>query len=154
MGFQKSAWWTVLALAGCCLTGCTSLENGYVDALTFEGDLPPEARALRSHSASDLVEFGPPGVREFEIARRFEHGVDGFPLDRRCALVFNDISGSRTTRIRQDLLRAGTQTLTYLGFPNGRAAARRLRRSDTVPVTTAEADRCDDVVQALASSAG
>lgn len=153
MGFQKSLGRVAITLVGGVLTGCASLEHGYVDALTFEGDLPPEARALRSKSASDLAAFAPPGVREFEIARRFEHGLDGFPLDRRCALVFNDISGRRTTRIQQDLLRAGTQTLTYQGFPNGRAAARRLRRSDSVPVTAAEADRCDDIVQALASSA-
>lgn len=144
---------SLLAIGALLLSGCASVEGAYVDVLTFEGDIPPEARELQSDTAGNLVAYGAPGVREFEIARRFERGNKGFPLDVRCALVFNDLSGRRTTRIRQDMLNAGTQTLTYQGFPNGRVAARRLRWNDPTPITNLDVSRCEDIVDGLRSAA-
>lgn len=115
----------------------------------FEGDLPPEARTLADKSAHDLISFAPAGVREFEIGRRFERGNKGFPSDQRCALIFYEASGKTVTRIRQNMGAAGVQTLTYLGFPNGRVAARRLRRSDPAPVTRQDLSRCQSLLNSL-----
>ena len=131
------------------LAGCVSLENAYADFGVFEGDLPPEARTLADKSAHDLISFAPAGVREFEIGRRFERGNKGFPSDQRCALIFYEASGKTVTRIRQNMGAAGVQTLTYLGFPNGRVAARRLRRSDPAPVTRQDLSRCQSLLNSL-----
>jgi hypothetical protein len=131
------------------LSGCVSLENAYTELGVFEWDLPPEARNLADKSPHDLIAFAPAGVREFEIGRRLEHGSKGFPSDRRCALIYFEASGRTPTRIRQNMGAAGTQTLTYMGFPNGRVAARRLKRSDPAPVTRAEVSRCESLVNGL-----
>ena len=116
-----------LALAALAVSACTSTENLVTDLISSESRLPPEVRTHEDLSNEDLMVFGSPGLKEFEIARRFEAGTHGFPRDLKCALVFYSVSGQTRTVLREDRAAGGAgQRITYLGFPQARAAARRL----------------------------
>lgn len=117
---------------GASVAACASLEHGIIDATTFENDLPTEVRNLSTVSRESLTTFGHPGVREFEIGRRFEAGSMGFPKDLPCALAFYDVAGQTPTRLREQTSPAVTQVVTYRGLGNARLAARRLRRDGVV----------------------
>lgn len=109
------------------IAGCTSTENLVTDLITGERDLPHEVREHEALSPPELVILGQPGIWQFEAGRRFEAGVRGFPKSEACALLFFDVAGRTRTAIRADSLTGGAgQRLTYLGLPQGRAAARRL----------------------------
>ncbi len=107
------------------------------DLFVSETQLPVEVRTHETLSAKELMVFGQPGVKEFEIARRFEAGRAGFPKSEACALTFFEVSGRTRTVIREDRLAGGAgQPITYLGFPQARAAARRLKGQGVVPATS------------------
>ena len=107
------------------------------DLFASEKQLPVEVRSHEILSAEELMVFGDPGVKEFEMARRFEAGRAGFPRSDACALTFFEVSGRTRTVIREDRLAGGAgQPITYLGFPQARAAARRLKGQGVVPATS------------------
>lgn len=129
-----------LGVAALALSACTSTENLVTDLITTESRLPAEARAHEGLSTDELMVFGNPGLKQFEIARRFEAGTHGFPTNPECALVFYRESGQTTTVLREDSAAGGAgQRVTYLGFPQARAAARRLE-SEGVSAMPSQAD--------------
>lgn len=103
------------ALAGC--VGTTGIENAYS---------PRSSVALRSSNLAELVGCVPEGMAAFELARRFETG-HGITRNLGCALLLCDIAGRTPVRVREDGIMPATRTVTYLGPPHGRQAARRLR---------------------------
>lgn len=93
--------------------------------------------------------FGQPGLKEFEIARRFEAGSFGFPIKPECALSFYRRSGSTRTVLREDRAAGGAnQPITYLGFPPARTAARRLE-AEGMTVRSDEASCLSSVRRAV-----
>lgn len=118
-----------LAMAGLALAACTSTENFVTDLITSEHHLPPEVRVHEDMSTEDLVLLGSPGLKQFVVARRFEAGTHGFPINPQCALLFYQISGKTMTVLRENRAAGGSQRITYLGFPQARAAARRIEAS-------------------------
>ncbi|WP_162938749.1 hypothetical protein [Brevundimonas naejangsanensis] len=116
-----------MAFAALSLSACTSTENLVTDLISSESRLPAEARTHEALANEDLMVFGEPGLRQFEMARRFEAGTHGFPVSLDCALAFYRVAGQTRTVLREDRAAGGSgQRITYLGFPPGRAAARRL----------------------------
>lgn len=125
------------ALGIASLAACATTENAMTDLFASEAQLPAEVRSHETLSTEELMVFGNPGVKEFEIARRFEAGRAGFPKSDACALTFFEVSGRTRTVIREDRLAGGAgQPITYLGFPQARAAARRLKGQGVVPATS------------------
>lgn len=130
----RSASWVIVAALS--LSACTSIENQVTDLISSsESRLPREAIAHQELSNEELMVFGQPGLKEFEIARRFEAGSFGFPIKPECALSFYRRSGATRTVLREDRAAGGAnQPITYLGFPPARTAARRLEAEGmTVP---------------------
>lgn len=139
-GLQRWSKWLCAAFGMASLSGCTTTENAMADLFVSETQLPVEVRSHETLSTEELMVFGDPGVKEFEIARRFEAGRAGFPRSDACALTFFEVSGRTRTVIREDRLAGGAgQPITYLGFPQARAAARRLKGQGVVPATSVAA---------------
>ena len=136
-GLQTWPKWLFVALGMATLSACTTTENAMADLFVSETQLPAEVRSHEALSTEELMVFGDPGVKEFEIARRFEAGRAGFPKSDACALTFFEMSGRTRTVLREDRLAGGAgQPITYLGFPQARAAARRLKEQGVVPATS------------------
>lgn len=137
VGLQAWPLWLCAVLGIASLSACTTTENAMADLFVSETQLPVEVRTHEALSTEELMVFGQPGVKEFEIARRFEAGRAGFPQSDACALAFFEISGRTRTVIREDRLAGGAgQPITYLGFPPARAAARRLKGQGVVSATS------------------
>ena len=133
-GLQAWSQRLCVALGIASLAACTTTENAMADLFVSETQLPVEVRSHETLSTEELMVFGDPGVKEFEIARRFEAGRAGFPKSDACALTFFEVSGRTRTVIREDRLAGGAgQPITYLGFPQARAAARRLKGQGIIP---------------------
>lgn len=125
----------VVAVGVFSLSACVATENLVTDLISSEGQLPSEALTHKALTNEELMIFGQPGLKQFEIARRFESGAHGFPVRLDCALTFYRLSGSTRTVLREDRAAGGSgQRITYLGFPPARAAARRLDSEGVVEV--------------------
>lgn len=137
VGLEAWPLWLCAVLGIALLSACTTTENAMADLFVSETQLPVEVRTHEVLSTGDLMVFGQPGVKEFEIARRFEAGRGGFPQSDACALAFFEVSGRTRTVIREDRLAGGAgQPITYLGFPPARAAARRLKGQGVVSASS------------------
>jgi len=137
-------------MAALSLSACASIENQVTDLMSgSESRLPREAITHQELSNEDLMVFGQPGLKEFEIARRFETGAGGFPVRPECALVFYRKSGETRTVLREDRAAGGAgQPITYLGFPPARTAARRLEAKGMT--SSSDEASCFSSVQRLA----
>jgi hypothetical protein len=123
------------------------MENASADLFSSIEGMPAEAKALETGPLQQLACCAPYGVREYELGRRFEMGVGGLRQDTQCALFFYGESGVLSVTLRQHNAH-GPDDVTYLGFPPGRRAVRRLGKAGHVlaPADYAKASqRCENL---------
>ncbi|MBX9803517.1 MAG: hypothetical protein K2Y04_12230 [Caulobacteraceae bacterium] len=145
-GLGAKALASVVLVAGS-LSGCstyTVIENAYADTVTGITGPLPESQRLEPLPLSDLVCCAPAGLKQFEIARRYEEGVGGLSRRVDCAVHWYGVAGrTRTTVTQRDTYLGTTGPVTYLGLPQARAALRRLQTSSNVNESRAAPEGCD-----------
>jgi hypothetical protein len=121
----------LVILGGC--AGVRGVENASADLFSSLEGMPAESRSLETAPLQEFVCCGQDALEQYELGRRFEQGVGGLPHDTQCALFFYSESGVLSVTLRQpNAYMGGSQDVTYLGFPPGRRAVRRLGKDGYV----------------------
>lgn len=115
-----------LTLSGCSMSTVYRIDDGFEDFFARVEGLPAYARSLEKVPLEDLPK-AERGWREYEIGRRFEHGL-GLPQDVACATYWYSQAAHSRYEIYDDnpAWRINPPLVTRYGLPWARVALHRL----------------------------